>query len=176
MSYNGIGLKTARGSGTNGYVQKNIGSVASGGIGHYERRQLRSKDQERSYIKSKNLIKINQERDENLLLHNRKRDIEVKCMQLREKLEDEDELDDEAIDMKVDALRKKLLTKLNNNNDDDESLGIRNKNFREKRDRSLSPTGPRDKYNYKGVRKTDKSKEEARDFINSFKVDDSMYD
>ena len=41
-----------------------------------------------------------------LINHESLRKIEVKCMDLREKLEDEDVLNDDEIDFKVDELRK----------------------------------------------------------------------
>ncbi|RKP38325.1 cwf21 domain-containing protein, partial [Dimargaris cristalligena] len=89
--YNGIGLGTARGSGTNGFVVRNLG--------HLKQRKDPIRPRERESVSAE------------LKAHKRKRDIEVKCLELRDELED-DGVDEEAIEMQVDALRKKLLAKL----------------------------------------------------------------
>ncbi|KAI9293505.1 cwf21-domain-containing protein [Neoconidiobolus thromboides FSU 785] len=94
--YNGIGLNTARGSGTNGYVVKNLSNV-----------KPRSK-REDSEENSNSTLLPNRKPDKEILLHEKKRKIEVECMELRVELEDEG-LEEEDIDDKVDALRQKLL-------------------------------------------------------------------
>ncbi|EGW32292.1 uncharacterized protein SPAPADRAFT_50858 [Spathaspora passalidarum NRRL Y-27907] len=107
MSYNGIGLPTARGSGTSGYVQKNLASNKKRS-GYYESRQSQlNKTKQES--KGKLIIEqINrQQAKQEILRHDDLRSIEVKCSELRDKLEDED-MDEDEIDKRVEALREKL--------------------------------------------------------------------
>ena len=84
--YNGIGLRTARGSGTNGYVQSNSAFVKpvnvrraeeinrTGGIG--------ARDGE---WKARTAVEGNKEINE----HNRKREVEAQVYALRDELEEE---------------------------------------------------------------------------------------
>ncbi|OBA14537.1 uncharacterized protein OGAPODRAFT_43800, partial [Ogataea polymorpha] len=103
--YNGIGLSTARGSGTNGYVQRNLSNLhgnaridESGGK-QYLRRQLRQKNERKQVATTV--------RDRDIDLHERKRQLEIKVMEYREKLED-DGLEDSEIDKKVEEYRERL--------------------------------------------------------------------
>ena len=76
MSYNGIGLSTPRGSGTNGYVQRSLANV--------KRRQTpySRDDYDKPITKTR---KPNPE----IMEHNRKREIEVQCLELQDKLEEQ---------------------------------------------------------------------------------------
>ncbi|KAI9476318.1 MAG: cwf21 domain-containing protein [Benjaminiella poitrasii] len=94
--YNGIGLNTPRGSGTNGFVVRNLSFVKP---------PPRQKEYDADEFKSNPKVK---KANTAILDHDRKRKVEVKCMELRIKLEDEG-LDDEAIEEKVDNLRNELL-------------------------------------------------------------------
>lgn len=110
MSSN-VGLSTPRGSGTSGYVQKN-------------RSLLKPRDKAAPYPQDWEQTKHRQRQpDPEILEHERKRDIEVKVMELRDKLEDEgyvqapqspackvtaDSVDDDEIDDRCDGLRRKL--------------------------------------------------------------------
>lgn len=76
MSYNGIGLSTARGSGTNGYVVRNLSTLK------YRQRDFKPTD---PYDDEPKLRKPNAE----LVLHEQKRSIEIKCATLQDELEDE---------------------------------------------------------------------------------------
>ena len=80
MSYNGIGLETARGSGTNGYVQGN----------KFHRSASRLQRQEWKDLKTIHGSGAQGSRkpDEAILEHNRKREIEAKLMQLEDDLEE----------------------------------------------------------------------------------------
>jgi serine/arginine repetitive matrix protein 2 len=78
MSYNGIGLQTARGSGTNGYVQRSLANIKRKSQTPYSRDQ----DYDRPQTKTR---KPNPE----IMEHNRKREIEVQCLELQDKLEEE---------------------------------------------------------------------------------------
>lgn len=78
--YNGIGLATARGSGTNGYVQRNWAAIR------------KVKDQT-SCKTEEELAKIdsaaNRQPNQELLDHDRKRKVELKCIELEQSLEDQ---------------------------------------------------------------------------------------
>ncbi|KAK9464937.1 cwf21 domain-containing protein [Lipomyces arxii] len=101
MSYNNIGLSTPRGSGTNGFVTRNISHLSSRPKSNLQARD-ESTDQD-----DKN-ESLRREPSKEILDHEVKRAIEVKCMDLRMKLEDDDVPDDE-IDKQVETLRQTLL-------------------------------------------------------------------
>ena len=73
--YNGIGITTARGTGTNGYVQKNLSFVPT-------------KRERVEYVKDVELKKletlIEKKGNAEILEHEKKRRIEVKCMEMRD--------------------------------------------------------------------------------------------
>ncbi|VVC39203.1 Hypothetical protein CINCED_3A019548 [Cinara cedri] len=99
--YNGIGLATARGSGTNGYVIRNWAAVK------------KVKDQT-SFKTEEELAKIdsasNRQPNQELLDHDRKRKVELKCIELEQSLEDQGYSQDEIID-KINSFRTTLLGK-----------------------------------------------------------------
>ena len=76
--YNGIGLDTTRGSGTNGYVQRNFAFVP------------KSKNKV-SYRTERDLTKLdaqaNRQGNVDILHHEKKRKIEVKCVMYQDDLE-----------------------------------------------------------------------------------------
>lgn len=78
--YNGIGLTTARGSGTNGYVQRNLSHV-------------RAKPQRQEYARPDQVKPIIAERKANqeILDHQKKRQIEVKLLQWAEDIKLEEQ-------------------------------------------------------------------------------------
>merc|ERR1712061_19837 len=99
--YNGIGLTTQRGSGTNGYVQRNLSHV------------LQKKD--RVNYKTEEEIKWGDkanamEPNEGILQHQRKRKMELKCLELEELLQEQGYKEEEIAE-KVDAYRKMLIEK-----------------------------------------------------------------
>ncbi|KAI0040701.1 cwf21-domain-containing protein, partial [Auriscalpium vulgare] len=97
--YNGIGLTTPRGSGTNGYVIRNL-SV------------LRSHDTQADRASAWDAAPPkHREPDKEILEHERKRGVEVKCLELQLQLEDEG-VDEEEIEKQVSTLREKLLSLL----------------------------------------------------------------
>ncbi len=67
--YNGIGLQTARGSGTNGYVQRNLGFVRQ----HKDRVDYRTEEQ----IQKAEAF-LRREPNAGILDHERKRKLEVR--------------------------------------------------------------------------------------------------
>jgi len=95
MSSN-VGLSTPRGSGTSGYVQRNLS-------------HLKSRDRAEPYNLDDRKHKPRKP-DPEILEHDRKRKIEVKVFELRDQLEEEGELDEDEIDDRCDALRQKLET------------------------------------------------------------------
>lgn len=101
--YNGIGLTSVRGSGTNGYVQKNMAHVS-------RQRTARAKSVDSAADRGDDL-KAPRQANTEILEHNRKRQVEVKVMELRVTLEDQG-VAEEEIERKVEALRTSLLAKL----------------------------------------------------------------
>jgi len=109
MSYNGVGLQTARGSGTNGYVQRSLANIRRKPQTPYSR----DRDNEQPRTKTR---KANPE----IMEHDRKREIEVRCLELQDKLEEQgydslsctfslrSSLEEDEIEEKVAKLRKKL--------------------------------------------------------------------
>ncbi|PWN35038.1 cwf21-domain-containing protein, partial [Meira miltonrushii] len=106
MSYNGIGLSTTRGSATNGYVQKNLSNVrpprddfrkGTGSTADYRKREEQRVQ--------------HRQPDEGILEHERKRKIEVRCLELQLQLE-EDGVEETKIEEQVAELRKKLLEQM----------------------------------------------------------------
>lgn len=90
--YNGIGLPTPRGSGTNGYVQRNLAQIR----------------------KTKHAPIVREETAEpnyDVILHQRKREIEAKCMRLRKSFERRGK-SDEYIEEEVVRYRKRKLEEL----------------------------------------------------------------
>ncbi|KAL2204999.1 pre-mRNA splicing factor CWC21 [Sarocladium strictum] len=94
-----VGLSTPRGSGTSGYVQKNLA-------------HMRPRDRIAPYPKDLDSMRHKQRQpDKGILDHERKREVEVKVFDLRDKLEEE-EVDEDEIDKQCDELRAKLLADL----------------------------------------------------------------
>ncbi|KAH9376469.1 hypothetical protein HPB48_006554 [Haemaphysalis longicornis] len=78
--YNGIGLQTARGSGTNGYVQRNLSAVQR------SREKVNYKTEED--IQRLDALLIRKANPE-ILNHERKRQLEIKCLELQETMEEQ---------------------------------------------------------------------------------------
>lgn len=96
-----VGLSTPRGSGTSGYVQRNLA-------------HQRPRDHAAPYApRDSSTLSERQHQqkkpDQGLLEHDRKREIEVKVFDLRDQLEEEGELDEDEIDARCNSLRKKLV-------------------------------------------------------------------
>ncbi|KIP09177.1 hypothetical protein PHLGIDRAFT_126482 [Phlebiopsis gigantea 11061_1 CR5-6] len=107
--YNGIGLTTPRGSGTNGYVIRNLSVLRT-----HQTAAERAAAWDVAPPKHR-------EPDAEILEHERKRKVEVKCLELQLELEDKG-LDEDKIEQEVDALRQKLLANLGNMAPDIRSL------------------------------------------------------
>ena len=101
MSSN-VGLSTPRGSGTSGYVQRNLS--------HLKPRDYPPPTS--SAATASNTREYRQRQpDKEILEHDRKRGVEVKCLEFRDKLEDEG-VDEDEIDERVEVYRKELLGEL----------------------------------------------------------------
>ncbi|WFD42671.1 RNA-splicing factor [Malassezia psittaci] len=94
--YNGIGLQTARGSGTNGYVQRNLSN-------------LKPRDTPRIQPESSGR---SLEPDPKILQHDQKRKVELECVKLRDELEEQN-IPEEQIEAKIRNLRSKLQNQRN---------------------------------------------------------------
>ncbi|RSM17928.1 Pre-mRNA-splicing factor CWC21 [Fusarium ambrosium] len=95
-----VGLSTPRGSGTSGYVQRNLAHI-------------KPRDYGAPYPKDLDSLRHKQRQpDKGILEHDRKREVEVKVFDLRDQLEEE-EVDEEEIDRRCDELRQKLLAEMN---------------------------------------------------------------
>lgn len=78
--YNGIGLSTPRGSGTNGYVQKNLSFITNTKQKETYKTDFDVKRADASFFKEPN---------REIAEHERKRKIEVKCFELEQEMEDQ---------------------------------------------------------------------------------------
>ncbi|CAG9772112.1 unnamed protein product [Ceutorhynchus assimilis] len=96
--YNGIGLHTPRGSGTNGHVQRNCASIRP-----IEKTKAYSTE-ELSRLDQPSIKQPNKD----ILDHERKRKIELKCAEFAELLEDQG-FSEESVNDKVNNYRKMLL-------------------------------------------------------------------
>ncbi|KAK4239995.1 cwf21 domain-containing protein [Achaetomium macrosporum] len=106
-----VGLATPRGSGTSGYVQRNLA-------------HMKPRDMAAPYMRRdpETLRHKQRQPDKGLLEHERKREVEVKVFELRDKLEEEGVEEDE-IESKCDELRKKLLAEMGKNQEDGDRRG-----------------------------------------------------
>ena len=97
--YNGIGLQTARGSGTNGYVQAN----------KFLLKHRVTKVESREFQDGAGTGGISRKANKEILEHERKRQIELKLLVLREALEEQGYTEDE-IEQQLTEARGQLET------------------------------------------------------------------
>lgn len=94
-----VGLSTPRGSGTSGYVQRNLAHIRPRDSGApYPPRDGPDAPKHRQRLPDKGILE-----------HDRKRAVEVKVLELRDELEDEGKLDDDEIEERCSELRARLL-------------------------------------------------------------------
>ncbi|KAL2752633.1 hypothetical protein ACRALDRAFT_2113127 [Sodiomyces alcalophilus JCM 7366] len=94
-----VGLSTPRGSGTSGYVQRNLA-------------HMKPRDYAAPYPKDPDTLRHRpRQPDKEILEHDRKREVEVKVFDLRDQLED-DGVDEDEIEKRCDELRQKLLAEM----------------------------------------------------------------
>lgn len=99
--YNGIGLTTPRGSGTNGFVQRNMSAV---------KRQKDRVDYKTEEDVARLDKQLNRQPNAEILNHDRKRRVELKCMEMQELMEEQG-YSTEEITQKVSMFRKMLMEK-----------------------------------------------------------------
>lgn len=102
--YNGIGLTTPRGSGTNGYVQRNLSSVRA--KRQRDERGGKRDEKDRDRLDSQ----LNRQPNAEILEHQRKRQLEVKCAELQDMMEEQG-YSVEEIEEKVNSFRMMLQEK-----------------------------------------------------------------
>lgn len=100
MSYNGIGLKTAKGSSTSGHIQQ---SLANNLKRNNTKNYLSRVTKKNSTSNSPKAVKDNE-----LIRHLNKRELELRVSEYRDGLEEDDSLDDETIEEKCRQFRSKL--------------------------------------------------------------------
>ena len=79
--YNGIGLPTPLGSGTNGYVQRNLSALR-----HKRERAEPRADEE---LRRADAAALPKRPNRDILDHERKRKVELKCLELSELMEEQ---------------------------------------------------------------------------------------
>ncbi|KAK1411900.1 hypothetical protein QVD17_32746 [Tagetes erecta] len=90
--YNGIGLQTTRGSGTNGYTQSNKFVI---------------KPKTKTVLTENSISGVSRKRNKDIIEHDRKRQIELKLVVLEDKLVEQGYSDDEVAE-KVNEARRIL--------------------------------------------------------------------
>uniref|UniRef100_A0A0R3RXK2 Cwf21 domain-containing protein n=1 Tax=Elaeophora elaphi TaxID=1147741 RepID=A0A0R3RXK2_9BILA len=140
--YNGIGLQTARGSGTNGYVQTNLANLllSKKRVAYNSEADIKRAEAE-----------INKQPNKELLEHNRKRHIELKCADFEMLMENKG-FDEAEIQKKVNEYRKLLQSQVASGElDIDAEMDNRDTHVRakaaiENRDRMRSALGIKDDF------------------------------
>ena len=117
MSYNGIGLKSAKGSSTSGYIQKSLadneGSINKNYLKRRNERLHKIQKLKENEARKRLLDTASgRKRDESITEHLNKREIELRVSELRDELEDAQEKDasitNEYIEEACQRLRKEL--------------------------------------------------------------------
>ncbi|KAJ1537948.1 RNA-splicing factor, partial [Nowakowskiella sp. JEL0078] len=99
-------LTTARGSGTNGFVTQNLSLLRLSHTSNYARQKEQEQKEQQKSLLDRTI-------SQDLLDHDRKRNIEISLLVLRDKLQEEG-LDEEAIEERISDSRNDLLKKLEN--------------------------------------------------------------
>ncbi|CAG8500282.1 17587_t:CDS:2 [Gigaspora rosea] len=107
--YGNVGLATPRGSGTNGYVVRNLSYIKT----RKDNVQYESLDE----IKAKSSSYLNRKPNKDILKHEKKRQVEIKCIDLRRQLEEAGQTEEE-IEERVNAFRNALLSAVDAVKDD----------------------------------------------------------
>ncbi|OAX82027.1 hypothetical protein ACJ72_03624 [Emergomyces africanus] len=117
MSSN-VGLSTPRGSGTSGYVQRNLSFLKPRDTGYGAPYPPLSASGANADKQSNNSFR-QRKPDQQILEHDRRRAIEVKLLEERDRLEEEneekgekDKLSEEEIEGRLDEMRKRLVAEL----------------------------------------------------------------
>ncbi|SCU88215.1 LAFA_0E11364g1_1 [Lachancea sp. 'fantastica'] len=104
MSFNGIGLKSAKGSSTSGHIQR---SLASNDDRKHDKNYLSrvKKSQERL----KDAKARHHKKDDTILKHVSRREVELRVSEYRDKLEEDAAMDDATIEAKCEKYRQMVL-------------------------------------------------------------------
>lgn len=102
--YNGIGLKTARGSGTNGYVTKNFAHVREGARKPYTPNSF-------DHVSKPDIKKANSQ----ILMHEQRKKIESRLYDMRVRLEEKGNYTAQQIDEMITKERKELTEEAEHN-------------------------------------------------------------
>ncbi len=117
MSYNGIGLNTPRGSGTNGYVVRNLSSIRKSQP--YATSNTRPGDMEAPISKPRKA-------DHSILAHEARRRLENRVLIYQTELEDaEPPFEEDVIERKVAAYRAEVEAEATKNGTDDRRSGFK---------------------------------------------------
>lgn len=127
MSYNGVGLQTTRGSGTSGYIQKN--SATKNVEGFREKRLRDESEAKRREVRAR-LKNARRFAGKEMKEHLEKRQVDVRCMELRDELENEN-VDEETIKERIGKLREQLLSGKKKVSEDSSDIGFHNVSRRE---------------------------------------------
>ncbi|CCE81574.1 Piso0_002234 [Millerozyma farinosa CBS 7064] len=115
MSENRIGLQTPRGTGTSGHVQRNAAKDNNAGRGHkslhFKKRKF-TREQKKKYEETKARRVMNGV-DTQITLHQARREIEVKCEELRQHLSSR--VHEDEVNKQVNELRERLLAEQKKN-------------------------------------------------------------
>ena len=123
--YNGIGLKSARGSATSGHIQRNRSYVKPQFVRQNQQNKRKGRNYEGDDVYGSNI-------HEDIKDHNIKRDLEAKLFEYQVMLEDEGKLNEEEIVIKV-ADRRRVLTNNQGNEDSGQEKKRKFMNDRQKR-------------------------------------------
>lgn len=126
MSSN-VGLSTPRGSGTSGYVQRNWAFMKPRSAPYPPPSSRRDDDEAGKGFRQR-------QPDRKILEHDRRREVEVRVLEEREKLEDENErveegeqegqvVSEEEIEARCEALRERLVRELERGEEDGDGKG-----------------------------------------------------
>lgn len=106
MSYNGIGLHSAKGSSTSGHIERSLADrEVRNSVKNYLSRQRKDDNNKIKVVKK-------QQKDDDLIKRTIRHDVEVRVSELRDRLEDEGDVDDNTIEQRCNELRKQLLSEL----------------------------------------------------------------
>eukprot|EP01082_Thalassiosira_pseudonana_P003436 g3364.t1 g3364 contig12:1929440-1930440(-) len=125
--YNGIGLQSVRGTATSGHVQHNAGHVRNSSRRHRTWRNATDGRRDgggpgRGGNGKRHLLTEEALKDgaSSLALHEKKRQLEVRLLELRDRLEEEGRLNDDDIDLEVGYERKRTLERWENEEKENE--------------------------------------------------------
>ena len=107
--YNGIGLKTVRGTSTSGFVQRNKSHIKPSW-----RRKREVKQTAADVLRKRRRL------DPELVLHEKKRQVEVRLCEERIRMEEEAVMSKDAVEEKIVELRADLLKKMEDMNEVEE--------------------------------------------------------